>query len=84
MDFRWIRWNVEHVGEHGVTPAEAESVVRHPFPGWPRKIGDGKRMVQGRGQGGRFVQVAYVVDEDGTIFVIHAMPLTGRRRRGGR
>jgi hypothetical protein len=37
---------------------------------------------QGRGKGNRMVQVAYILDPDGTIFVIHAMPLTTRRRRG--
>jgi hypothetical protein len=38
----------------------------------------------GSGQGDRWVQVVYLIDDDGTIFVIHAMPLTSRRRRGGR
>jgi hypothetical protein len=45
---------------------------------------DEKRLVIGRGQGGRFVKVIYVLDRDGTAYVIHAMPLTTRRRRGGR
>jgi hypothetical protein len=40
--------------------------------------------VHGRGQGDRWVQVVYLIDPDGTIFVIHAMPLTTRRRRGSR
>jgi hypothetical protein len=38
--------------------------------------------VIGRGIGGRLIEVVYVLDEDGTAFVIHAMPLTTRRRRG--
>jgi hypothetical protein len=41
-------------------------------------------MVQGRGQGGRMIQVINAIDDDGTIFIIHAMPLTTRRRRSGR
>jgi hypothetical protein len=81
MEFRWIQWNIDHVSNHGVTPAEAEQVVRRPLRGWPRKVGDKKRMVQGRGQGDRVVQVVYLIDPDKTIFVIHAMPLTLRRRR---
>ena len=82
-DFRWIEWNVEKVQKHGCTVAEVECVVNHPPRGYPIRDGD-KRRVHGRGQGDRFVQVVYVIDPDGTLFVIHAMPLIGRRRRGGR
>lgn len=78
--FRWIQWNTEKVERHGVTPSEAEAVVRNAGHGWPENVGDGKLLVQGRGQGGRFVQVVYVLDDDGTIFVIHAMPLARRKR----
>lgn len=77
--FRWIEWNIEKVEKHGVMPTEAESVIRHAGRGWPEDVGDGKQMVQGRGQGGRFVQVVYALDDDGTIFVIHAMPLARRK-----
>ena len=82
-DFRWIEWNVEKVEKHGCTPGEAERVVNHPARGFPRRDGV-KRLVRGRGQGDRWVQVVYLIDPDGTIFVIHAMPLTSRRRRGSR
>jgi hypothetical protein len=58
-------------------------VVNHPARGFPERDGE-KRLVQGRGQGNRWVQVVDLIDPDGTIFVIHAMPLSGRRRRGGR
>ena len=84
MDFRWNEWNLDHATKHGVAPAEAESIVRNRGRGWPRYQGNGKWLVQGRGRAKRFVQVIYVIDPDGTIFIIHAMPLTGRRRRGGR
>jgi hypothetical protein len=42
--------------------------------------------VEGRGQGDRVIEVVFVVDddEDEAIYVIHAMPLTTRRRRGRR
>ena len=86
--FRWNEWNLEHATRHGVLPFEAESVVRSAGRGWPRKQGEAARpkwVVQGCGQGGRMVQVVYVMDEDDTTaFVIHAMPLTTRRRRGRR
>ena len=68
---------------HGCTVDEVEYVVNHPPRGYPTRDGT-KRLVQGRGEENRFVQVVYTVDPDGTIFVIHAMPLTSRRRRGGR
>ena len=72
--------DVEKVERHGVSPAEAESVICNRARGWPRNAGNEKLMVQGRGEGGRLVQVVYLLDDDGTIFVIHAMPLTRRRR----
>ena len=67
MDFRWNDWNVEHIGRHGVSALEAEAVVRN---GRSLIRGDGKYLVIGRGSGGRWLQVIYVLDEDGTLFVI--------------
>jgi len=59
-------------------------VVRHSPDRNRRKIGDAKYLVQSRDTGDRFIEVIYLLDEDGTAFVIHAMPLTTRRRRGKR
>jgi uncharacterized DUF497 family protein len=81
MQFRWIEWNRDHIAEHGVSADEAETVVRHMRPPFPRQIGDDKLLVWGRGQGGRILQVIYVLDPDDTIFVIHARPLTEREKR---
>ena len=78
MDFRWNAWNEEHIARHGVAPDEAESVVSDSHP---RYRGDGKYRVVGRGQGGRWLQVVYVLDEDGTVYVIHARPLTDSEKR---
>ena len=75
MQFRWNAWNEEHATKHGCSIHEIESVVRRPDRGFPRKIGDEKLRVVGRGQGGRRIQAVYIIDEDGTAFVIHAMPL---------
>jgi len=55
-------------------------VVRNVGRGQTVREGD-KLIVQGRGQGARFMQVIYVLDPDGTTFVIHAMPMTARKRR---
>lgn len=80
--FRWNEWNVAKIEKHGVKVHEAERVVRNARRPYPRRIGDEKWQVVGRGRGERFLQVIYVVDPDGTLFIIHAMPLTTRRRRG--
>lgn len=79
--FRWNEWNVEHIGHHGVTPDEAERVVRLARRPWPRKIGGEKWLVWGRGDGGRLLQVVFVHDADGTTFVLHARPLVDSEKR---
>lgn len=82
MRFRWNEWNIEHIAKHGVSPEEAEVVVSLAKRPFPRKIEDDKWLVWGRGNGGRPVQVIFVLDEDETIYVIHARPLTdGEKRR---
>jgi len=78
MRFRWNEWNEEHISKFGVTPSEAEHVARKSKP---RYRGDGKYLVQGRGQGGRWTQVIYISDEDGTLYVIHARPMTPKEIR---
>ena len=79
MEFRWNDWNVEHISAHGVTPEEAESVVVAAAS--PLRREDDKWLVFGRGKGGRFLQVVFVLDEDDTVYVIHARPLTKREKR---
>ena len=80
MQFRWINWNREHIAEHGVDWQEAEMVIRFAERPYPEQIGDEKLLVIGRGSGGRFLQVIYVLDPDDTVFVIHARPLTNREK----
>jgi uncharacterized DUF497 family protein len=71
--YRWNAWNIEHIAQHGVRPAEAESVVT---TGERRKIGDKKYKAIGRGTGGRWLQAIYIFDPPGVVYVIHARPLT--------
>jgi hypothetical protein len=78
--FRWIEWNRDQATKHGCKIPEIESVVRNAGRGFPRKLEREKWLVIGRGFGGRLIEVMYVLDNDGTAFVIHAMPLTTRRR----
>jgi len=84
LEFRWNDWNHEHATKHGVSMEGAELVVRNASRPYPRRIGDEKWQVIGRGVGDRFVQVIYVVDPDDRLFILHAMPLTTRRRRSRR
>jgi uncharacterized DUF497 family protein len=80
IEFRWNEWNEEHAARHGVSRAEAEFVVRNARRPYPKKEGRGKWLVEGRGDGGRFVQVVFILSPADVVYVIHAMPL-GRRRR---
>jgi hypothetical protein len=84
QEFRWIEWNIDSATKHGCTIAEIESIILNPGTGFPRKHRNNTWLVQGRGTGGRMVEVVYVMDDRTIAFVIHAIPLTLRRRRGGR
>jgi hypothetical protein len=81
MLFRWNEWNTEHVATHGVSPEEAETAIQTALRPYPRKIEDDKWLVWGKGSGGRFLQVIFVLDEDESIFVIHARLLTSNEKR---
>ena len=81
MEFRWNDWNVQHISEHGVDPEEVEYVVEEAASPYPLYRGDGKWLIWGRGRGDRPLQVVFVIGADGTIFVIHARPLTDKEKK---
>jgi hypothetical protein len=81
FDFRWNRWNVEHIGDHGVTAEDAEYVVQNAKPPWPEYIGDGKWRVLGRTVDGTYLQVIYIYSPKDVVFVIHAMPMSENMKR---
>jgi uncharacterized DUF497 family protein len=87
VEFRWNDWNVEHLAKHDVDPDEAEQVVIEARAPYPLGRSDGKYLVWGPGRADRLLQVVFVLDDDGRVFVIHARPLTDaekhrfRRRR---
>ena len=63
---------------------EIESVVRREVRARrARACGNEKYRVEGRGIGDRMIEVIFVFDhdQDDTIYAIHAMPLTTRKRR---
>ena len=78
--FRWNDWNEDHVATHGVLPEEAEYVVNHASAPYPEMIGDGKWRVLGQTSAGRYLQVIFVIEDDG-YYVIHARGLTDREKR---
>jgi uncharacterized DUF497 family protein len=81
MDFRWNEWNREHIAEHGIAQREAEGVVEQAREHEWVYRGDDKWQVKGPGLGGRLLQVVFILDDGGTIYVIHARPLTEREKR---
>lgn len=80
-EFRWNDWNVEHLARHGVTPEEAENVVMAARQPYPLERPDAKWLVWGRTPDGRALQIVFVLDDDDTIYVIHARDLTTREKQ---
>ena len=81
MLFKWNEWNVEHLWKHGVYPAEAERIIRGARAPFPRSLGAGKYLVWGAGNGGRLLQVIFVIQDDFQVYVIHGRPLTKAEKR---
>ncbi len=80
-EFRWNEWNIEHIAAHGVSPWQAEYVVNHPPRGYPLRGEEGKFLVRGYDIVGSYLQVIYIFDPPGVVFVIHARPLTDPEKR---
>lgn len=80
-EFRWNEANVDHIGEHNIVPEEAEHVVNHPARGFPRAMEDGKYLAKGQTAEGHYIQVIYVFDPPGVVYVLHARPMTIKERR---
>jgi uncharacterized DUF497 family protein len=80
-EFRWNTWNVDHIADHGVNWNEAEFVVNRPAMGFPRREAGRKFRVWGRTFDGRYLQVVYIFDPPGVVYVIHARPLTENEKR---
>ena len=81
MEFRWIEWNIAKCHKHGVDPEAAQYVADHARRPFPRRVENQKYLVWGQDKGGRYLQVAYTIDADGTAFIIHARPLDDSEKR---
>jgi hypothetical protein len=80
-EFRWNEWNLDKVAKHGVTPFAAEYVVNHARNPFPERGGDGKWRVWGQTSSGEYLQVVYLLDNDGGVFIVHARPLEEIEKR---
>lgn len=69
MIFQWDADNVGHIAEHGVVPDDAEYVVEHASPPFPRSSGEGKFIVWGKTGDGSYLQVGFVYLPDERIDV---------------
>lgn len=67
MVFIWDDWNLRHIAKHGVSRWEAEYIVLHAVPPFPREVGDGKQLVWGPSARGRLLQVVFVYREEDEI-----------------
>jgi uncharacterized DUF497 family protein len=65
--YQWKVGNQEHVAKHSVTQEEAEYVIDHARPPFPREIGDQERLVWGQTQAGRYLQVIFIYLEDDEV-----------------
>jgi uncharacterized DUF497 family protein len=75
VEFVWNNVNATHVAKHGIRPDEAEYIVERARPPYPQMIGEDKRLVVGRLEGGRYVQVIYVPSRSvsGGVYIMHAV-----------
>jgi len=79
-EFRWNEWNIGHTAEHGVTPEEVEYVVDRALAPYPKYQGDGRFLVRGQTDSGRWIQVVYIFSPAGVVYTIHARPLSEREK----
>jgi hypothetical protein len=87
--FRWNSWNLREATKHGCKAEEIEEVIRRELRRGNFLVqGDDSLLIVGRGTGGPMLEIVFLYDApdasvlyDDTVYVIHAMPLTTRRRR---
>jgi uncharacterized DUF497 family protein len=60
MIFAWDDTNRDHLMVHGVSVEEAEQIVYRASDPYPEDIGDGKFVVWGQTESGRYLQVILV------------------------
>ncbi len=84
MEFRWIEWNIDKVVDHGQNARpEPRALARADVAAdpYPQHRQDDKFLVWGATTAGRLLQVVFPLDQDDSVFIIHARPLTEREKR---
>ncbi len=76
--FDWSNANIEHIARHNVTPDEAEEVFLDAFF---RKGRDGRLLVYGVTDSGRYLLVVAALKQDGVVRVITTRDMTHSERR---
>jgi len=76
--FDWDNRNIEHIARHNVTPDEAEEVFLGALF---RKGREGKLLVYGVTDSGRFLLVVAALKPGGVIRVVTARDMTQSERR---
>src|SRR5208337_1287751 len=80
---RQSRHRLPHIYDHGVTEAEVQRVLNRPGEDGPSS--DGSRQALGQSEGGRYLRMVYVPDEDGEgVFMVTAYRLAGRELKAYR
>ncbi len=86
MDVRYYiepATSLPHISDHGVAEAKVERILNRPGEDGPSS--GGSRMAVGQTDGGRYLRVVYVPDDEGDeVFVITAYPLAGRELKAYR
>jgi hypothetical protein len=74
-EFRWNETNRARIAKHNVSEWEAEHVVRHPAPQYPRRMGN-RYLVLGRLPSGQWLEVVLIKDPPPrrSLYIIHAIP----------
>lgn len=83
MIYQWTAWNREHIEKHAVEPEEAQFVVEHARPPFPRGIENEKKFVWGQTDDGRFLQVVFVYLLDEEVDFVSLPPLERIRFEDG-
>lgn len=77
-DFEWDAANIEHVAEHNVTPDEVEEAC--VGDSYTRKTGEGRYLVYGITNNGRYLFIVGINKGRGVFRTITARDMTGREK----
>jgi len=80
-EFRWNDWNLDHIAEHGMVPEDVEWIVNHAQPPYPERSRRNTYLVRGQTYDGYYMQVAFLLEDGNSVFVIHARPLSESEKR---